>query len=77
MRIAIGAIGLLIMCAGGAVAAFNDIGVGGRPLGMGGAFVALADDGNAASYNPAGLGYINAASSQSNDSATVQRAYQL
>ena len=49
------------MCAGGAVAAFNDIGVGARPLGMGGAFVALADDGNAASYNPAGLGYINAA----------------
>ena len=49
------------MCAGGAVAAFNDIGVGARPLGMGGAFVALADDGNAPSYNPAGLGYINAA----------------
>ena len=49
------------MCTGGAVAAFNDIGVGARPLGMGGAFVALADDGNALSYNPAGLGYINAA----------------
>ena len=61
MRIAISAIGLLILCAGGAVAAFNDIGVGARPLGMGGAFVALADDGNAASYNAAGLGYINAA----------------
>ena len=61
MRIAISAIGLLILCAGGAVAAFNDIGVGARPLGMGGAFVALADDGNAANYNAAGLGYINAA----------------
>ena len=61
MRIAINAIGLLICCAGGAVAAFNDIGVGARPLGLGGAFVALADDGNAANYNAAGLGYINAA----------------
>ena len=61
MRIAISAIGLLILCVGGAVAAFNDIGVGARPLGMGGAFVALADDGNAASYNAAGLGYISTA----------------
>ena len=60
VRIAISAIGLLILCAAGAFAAFNDIGVGARPLGMGGAFVALADDGNAASYNAAGLGYINA-----------------
>jgi hypothetical protein len=41
-------------------AAFNDIGVGARPLGLGGAFVALADDSNAANYNAAGLGYINA-----------------
>ncbi len=40
-------------------AAFNDIGVGARPLGLGGAFVALADDGNAANYNSAGLGYID------------------
>jgi len=61
VRIAISAIGLLILCTGGAVAAFNDIGVGARPLGLGGAFVALADDGNAANYNAAGLGYINAA----------------
>ena len=61
MRIAINAIGLLILYAGGAGAAFNDIGVGARPLGMGGAFVALADDANAASYNVAGLGYIDAA----------------
>ena len=61
MRIAFSAIGLLILCTGGATAAFNDIGVGARPLGMGGAFVALADDGNAASYNAAGLGYIDAA----------------
>ena len=61
MRITIGAIALLILCAAGAAAAFNDIGVGARPLGMGGAFVALADDANAANYNVAGLGYIDAA----------------
>jgi hypothetical protein len=41
-----------------ATAAFNNIGVGARPLGLGGAFVALADDSNAADYNAAGLGYI-------------------
>ena len=43
-----------------AFATFNNIGVGARPLGLGGAFVALADDSNAASYNAAGLGYIDA-----------------
>ena len=43
-----------------AFTAFNDIGVGARPLGLGGAFVALADDSNAANYNAAGLGYIDA-----------------
>ena len=43
-----------------ASATFNDIGVGARPLGLGGAFVALADDSNAASSNAAGLGYIDA-----------------
>ena len=41
-----------------AAATFNNIGVGARPLGLGGAFVALADDSNAADYNAAGLGYI-------------------
>ncbi len=39
-------------------AAFEDISIGARPLGMGGAFVAVADDANASAYNPAGLGYI-------------------
>ena len=39
-------------------AAFDDIGVGARPLGFGGAFVALADDSNAANYNAGGLVYI-------------------
>ncbi len=43
----------------GASATFNDIGIGARPLGLAGAFVALADDSNAASYNAAGLGYID------------------
>lgn len=42
-----------------ATAAFNNIGVGARPLGLGGAFVALADDSNAADYNAAGLGYVD------------------
>ena len=42
-----------------AAAAFNNIGVGARPLGLGGAFVALADDSNATNYNAAGLGYID------------------
>jgi len=35
-----------------------DIGAGVRPLGMGGAFTALADDENALFYNPAGLGFL-------------------
>lgn len=37
-----------------------DLGVGVRPLGMGGAFVALADDESATLYNPAGLAYLAA-----------------
>jgi len=36
-----------------------DIGAGVRPMGMGGAFVALADDENTVFYNPAGLAYFN------------------
>lgn len=36
-------------------AAFVDIGYGARPMGMGGAFVALANDANAVLWNPAGL----------------------
>ncbi len=38
---------------------FMAIGVGGRPLGMGGAFVAIANDVTAGYYNPAGLIQIN------------------
>src|SRR5215471_1187387 len=36
-------------------AAFLDSGWGARPVGMGGAFTAIADDSNAPLYNPAGL----------------------
>lgn len=38
---------------------FMAIGVGGRPLAMGGAFVAVANDLTAGYYNPAGLAQIN------------------
>jgi hypothetical protein len=38
---------------------FMAIGIGGRPLGMGGAFVAIANDVTAGYYNPAGLGNLN------------------
>jgi len=51
-------LGLTIISANLCFAAFNDIGVGARPLGLGGAFVAVADDGNATVYNAGGLGYI-------------------
>jgi hypothetical protein len=36
-------------------AAFLDMDMGARPVGMGGAFTAIADDSNAALYNPAGI----------------------
>src|ERR1035437_10950614 len=36
-------------------AAFLDDGWGARPIGMGGAFTAIADDSNAPMYNPAGI----------------------
>lgn len=42
-----------------AQAYFKDLGVGARPLGMGGAYVAVADDGNAILWNAAGLGQLN------------------
>lgn len=38
---------------------FMYIGVGGRPLGMGGAFTAIANDATAGYYNPAGLAHLN------------------
>jgi hypothetical protein len=51
---------LTFLCAAIAFAAFDDLGIGARPLGMGGAFVAVADDANASMHNPAGLGYMTA-----------------
>lgn len=42
-----------------AQAYFRDIGVGARPLGMGGAYVAAADDGNAVLWNAAGLAQLS------------------
>ena len=36
-----------------------DLGLGARPLGCGGAFVAVANDGNAGYWNPAGLSQLN------------------
>ncbi len=59
LKIVISAIAVLFVPGGLVFAAFNDIGVGARPLGLGGAFVAIADDGNAAHYNAAGLGFID------------------
>jgi len=40
------------------VASIFDLGMGARPLAMGGAFVGLADDGNSLFYNPAGLAWV-------------------
>ena len=37
---------------------FNPTGAGARGLGMGGAFIGVADDGTAASFNPAGLALL-------------------
>lgn len=52
----LGAIALVLsQCISPASAAFLDDGWGARPVGMGGAFTAIADDSNAALYNPAGI----------------------
>jgi len=42
-----------------AFAAFESVGISARPMGMGGAYVALADDTNAVVWNPAGLARLN------------------
>ncbi|OGR90373.1 MAG: hypothetical protein A2992_09650 [Elusimicrobia bacterium RIFCSPLOWO2_01_FULL_59_12] len=42
-------------CPGTLPAAFLDLNGGARPVGMGGAFSAIADDSNAPLYNPAGI----------------------
>ncbi|MEK6542886.1 MAG: PorV/PorQ family protein, partial [Elusimicrobiota bacterium] len=43
---------------GGEPGRFMSYGAGGRPLAMGGAFYAIADDATAAYWNPAGLGVL-------------------
>jgi hypothetical protein len=64
-RIGLLLLGLLLVAVTGQavpyanVGALFELGSGARPLGMGGAFVALADDGNAPFYNPAGLAWEN------------------
>ncbi len=40
---------------------FQDIDTGTRPIGMGGAFVAVADDANAVQDNPAGMAFFDRA----------------
>lgn len=49
---------ILIVNVGTSFSAFEDIGIGARPYGMGGAFVAIADDANAPMFNPAGIDYM-------------------
>lgn len=44
---------------GTTAAPFLTIGVGSRPMGMGGAFVSICDDANALHWNPAGLARLN------------------
>jgi hypothetical protein len=55
--------GLLMLaaqvCRAAETASFLDIGVGGRALGMGGAYTALADDANALYWNPSGLAKLD------------------
>ncbi|MFH1502364.1 MAG: hypothetical protein ABIG03_04890 [Candidatus Eisenbacteria bacterium] len=55
MKRAILAAGVLVILAGGAGANFLEVETGARPMGMGGAFVAVADDVTALHWNPAGL----------------------
>ena len=45
--------------AGGSTASFLKIGVGARPVGMGQAFVGIADDVHALAWNPAGLSRLS------------------
>ncbi len=55
MILLLGILSLSLLWAASALAAFVDVGLGARPVGLGRAFVGLADDANAMLYNPAGL----------------------
>jgi len=48
----------IVLASSAIYADFDDTGVGARPLGMGGTYIALADDVYTLYYNPAGLGYL-------------------
>ena len=83
-RIFIFALLLLPLLFGPAAADLADLGITplqaeltGRPLGMGGAFVGLADDVNTALYNPAGLAWNKgvAVTGKDSDNLTVIQAY--
>lgn len=50
---------VLLTVAGPAAAQNADLVLGARPQGLGGAFVAIADDANAVYWNPAGLGRLD------------------
>ncbi|MFA5140220.1 MAG: type IX secretion system membrane protein PorP/SprF [Elusimicrobiota bacterium] len=50
---------LLILGCRPALAGFEDLGAGARPMGMGNAFTALADDVSAVHFNPAGLARLS------------------
>ena len=50
---------LLLLGSLPAVAAFEDLGAGARAIGMGNAFTAVSDDGQAGYYNPAGLASLS------------------
>ncbi len=57
-------------------------GIGVRPLGMGGAFVALADDSNAMYYNPAGVAtcptqYLRGYMDSNSDTYSVNECYSI
>lgn len=58
MFLAMMALPMVVMAAGETGAIFLDLGVGGRPEGMGGAYTAVADDANSVAINPAGMTHV-------------------
>lgn len=57
-KLLISALVLLIAAPREALAAFDDVGIGARTTGLGGAYTAVADDVYATYYNPAGLAVL-------------------
>jgi hypothetical protein len=55
MKRSLAAVAITFLCSGLAAANFLEVETGARPMGMGGAFVAVADDVTAVHWNPAGL----------------------